>query len=201
MLRVLISNWWLLALRGIFALAFGALAFSVQPSTGSLLIRPIVHAGLVVAFGMLALAAGVSTVVAAMRGAALERSRLLLWDGIAVCIAGLVILISPRLDLTWLARIVAAWAVVIGVLELLLARTLRRHLPEEWSLAVAGASSVIFGAYFFFRHGEEAAEMLRWLGIYAGFSAMIILAFAFRLRALRASVQVLAVHAALPNTK
>jgi uncharacterized membrane protein HdeD (DUF308 family) len=201
MLRVLIHNWWLLALRGIFALAFAALAFSVQPLTGSFLIRPIVHAGLVVIFGLLAVAAGLCTAAAAIRGPALDRSRLLLWDGIVVCIAGLVILISPRLDLTWLARIVAAWAVVVGILELLLARGLQRHLPDEWSLAVAGAGSVVFAAYFFFRGGNEASEMLRWLGVYAGFSAFTTLAFAWRLRGLRVSVHALAASADLPTGK
>jgi uncharacterized membrane protein HdeD (DUF308 family) len=201
MLRALINNWWLLALRAIFALAFGALAFSVQPMAGSFVTRPIVHAGLVVAFGLLALAAGTCTVAAAARGAAVERSRLLLWDGIAVCIAGLVILISPRLDLTWLARIVAGWAVVVGILELLMARGLRRHLPDEWFLAVAGAASIIFGAYFFSRREEEAGEMLRWLGVYVGFSAVTILAFALRLRALRASVHELAGNSELPLPK
>jgi uncharacterized membrane protein HdeD (DUF308 family) len=201
MLRILINNWWLLLLRGIFALAFGVLAFSMQPLAESFLMRPIVHAGLVVTFGLLALAAGVCTAAAALRGATLDRSKLMLWDGIAVCFAGVVILISPRLDLVWLAGIVAGLAVIVGILELLVARGLRRHLPDEWSLALAGAGSVIFGIYFFFEQTADASEMLRWLGIYAGFSAVTILAFAMRLRNLRASVHGLAEHAELPMAK
>lgn len=201
MLRIFIENWWLLALRGIFALAFAVLAFSVRPLAGSFVMRPIVHAGLVAAFGLLAVAAGLCTAAAALRGAAMHRSRLLLADGIVVALAGIVILISPRLDLTWLGRMVAGWALVVGILELLLARSLRRHLPDEWSLAVAGAVSVIFGAYFFFRRGEEAAEMLVWLGFYVAFSAVTILAFAFRLRALRSSVHTLVEHTELPSAK
>jgi uncharacterized membrane protein HdeD (DUF308 family) len=201
MLRVLVNNWWLLALRGIFALAFAALAFPVRPLAGSFLARPIVHAWLVVAFGLLALAAGVCTAAAGLRGAALDRSRLLLWDGIAVGFAGVVILFSPRLDLTWLARLVAGWAVVVGILELLLARTLRRHLPDEWSLAVAGAVSIIFGAYFFFQRLDDAVGMLNWLAFYVGFSAVTILVLAFRLRARRASVHELVEHAQLPSAR
>jgi uncharacterized membrane protein HdeD (DUF308 family) len=201
MLRIFIENWWLLALRGLFALAFAVLALSVRPLAGSFVMRPIVHAGLVAAFGLLAMAAGLCTAAAALRGAALHRSRLLLADGIVVGLAGIVILISPRLDLTWLSRIVAGWALVVGILELLLARSLRRHLPDEWSLAVAGAVSVIFGAYFFFRRGEEAAETLVWLGFYVAFSAVTILAFAFRLRALRSSVHTLVEHTELPSAK
>jgi len=43
--------------------------------------------------------------------------------------------------------------------------------------------------------------MLSWLGVYVEFSAVTILAFAFRLRALRASVHELVEHTELPSAK
>ncbi len=201
MIRVLINNWWLLALRGIFALLFAVFALSMQTVMGTWLLSAIALAGVVVLFGLLALSAGICTVAAAIRGAGRDKSLLLLWDGIAICVAGIVILLAPRLDLIWLVDSIAVWAIIVGIVELLLARTLRRHLPDEWSLAVAGAVSFGFGLFFLVARMTEAISMLRWLGVYAAFSAVTILALAFRLHALRASVHHLAQGAVPPVPK
>jgi uncharacterized membrane protein HdeD (DUF308 family) len=197
MLRVLINNWWLLALRGVFALLFAGMAFSSHTVTGTYLLSAIALAGVVVVFGLLAIAAGVCTIVAAVRGAGGEKWWLLFWDGVAVCILGAVVLLAPKLDLILLARMLAMCAVVIGIVELLLTRTLRRHVPDEWFLAVSGAASVCFGLYLFLFWTQETATMLRWLATYAAFSGLAILGLAFRLRGLRASVHELAEHTKL----
>jgi uncharacterized membrane protein HdeD (DUF308 family) len=197
MMRVLINNWWLLALRGVFALLFAIFAFSLQTAMGTWLLSAIALAGLVVLFGLLAMSAGICTIAASIRGAGHEKSLLLLGDGIAIFIAGAIILLAPRLDLMWLVYGIAVWAIVVAILELLLARTLRRHIPDEWFLALAGAGSFCLGAYFLLvARTTEAISMLRWLGVYAGFSALTILGLAFRLHALRASVHELAKHTA-----
>ena len=91
---------------------------------------------------------------------------------------------------------VAVWAMVAGVLELVMARTLRRHVPDEWSLSLAGLGSLILGAYFLF----ERSIML-WLGVYAAVSALAILALAFRLYGLRSSIHQLVERAELPSPK
>jgi uncharacterized membrane protein HdeD (DUF308 family) len=201
MMRVLINNWWLLVLRGVFAFLFAMFAFSLETVMGTWLLSTIALAGLVVLFGLLALSAGICTIAAALRGASHEKSFLLLWDGIAICIAGAVILLVPRLDLMWLVRGIAIWALVVAILELLLARTLRRHIPDGWFLALAGAASFCLGAYFLVARTTEAIPMLRWLGVYAGFSAVTILGLAFRLHALRASAHALVRHTAPATLK
>jgi len=196
MMRVLINNWWLLALRGVFALLFAILAFSLQTVMGMWLISAIALAGLVVFFGLLALSAGLCTIVAAIRCAGHNKSFLLLWDGIIICVAGAASILAPRLDLIWLVYGIAVWALVAGVLELLQAQKLRRHIPDEWFLALTGAGSLCLGAYLLISRPTEAILMLRWLGIYAGFSAITILGLAFRLHALRAAAHKLATHPA-----
>jgi uncharacterized membrane protein HdeD (DUF308 family) len=195
MLRILINNWWLLALRGVFALLFAALAFSSHTVMGTWLLSAIALAGVVVFFGLLAIAAGVCTIVAGVRGAGEEKWWLLFWDGVAVCIFGAVVLLAPELDLIWLARMLAVCAVGIGIVELLMARTLRRHVPDEWFLAVSGAASFCFGLYLLLLWTQEVTTMLRWLATYAAFSGLAILGLASRLRTLRHSVHELAGHA------
>src|SRR5215831_4726015 len=176
MIRTLVNNWWLLALRGVLALMLSVLLFSLQSLETSVITRSVVHMGVVVIFGLLALAAGGCTIAAAVRRAGKEISYLLLWDGIVVSAAGSIIMFAPRLDLIWLAYIVAAWAIIVGLLEVLAARALRRHIPDEWSLTLAGLGSFVLGAYFFLDRGSEAESMVMWIGVYAGFSTLAILA-------------------------
>jgi uncharacterized membrane protein HdeD (DUF308 family) len=192
MIRILIKNWWLLALRGVFALLFATFAFSLRAMIDTWVLGAMARAGVVVVFGLLAFAAGLSTIAAAIRGAGAEKSHLLLWDGIAICSGGAVILLAPRLDLTWLVYGIAVLAIGVGILEILLARTLRRHIPDEWAMALAGAGSFCFGVYFLLAPMTETFSMLRWLGIYAGFSGIAILALALRLHSLLTSVHELA---------
>jgi len=193
MIRVLINNWWLLALRGVLALAFALLALSLQSALRDWLLGAMAMAGLVVLFGVLAFAAGACTIAAAVRGAERhERWLPLLLDGIAVCLGGAFILAAPRFDLAWLARMVAAWAIVSGILELAVARRLRRHVQDEWFVALGGVASLCFGVYLFAFWNGEVSALLRWLTAYAAFNAAVILALAFRLRSLRGSVHALA---------
>src|SRR5260370_35952982 len=167
MMRVLINNWWLLALRGVFALLFAAFAFSVQTVTGTWLLSAIALSGVVVLFGLLGVSAGNCTIAAAIRGAGHEKSLLLLWDGIAICIAGAVILLAPRLDLVWLVRGIAAWAIVVGIVELLLARTVRRHIPDERPLTLARAGSFLLCAYFLLARTTGSLSLLQSHAVYA----------------------------------
>ncbi|HEY6305690.1 MAG TPA: hypothetical protein VI488_04430 [Candidatus Angelobacter sp.] len=91
MIRVLINNWWLLALRGVFALLFAMFAFSLRTMIDTWALGAVARAGLVMIFGLLAFAAGICTIAAAICGAGTEKSHLLLWDGIAICVAAAVI--------------------------------------------------------------------------------------------------------------
>jgi uncharacterized membrane protein HdeD (DUF308 family) len=86
-------------------------------------------------------------------------------------------------------------AMAIGVLELSAARTLRRHVPDEWFLGLAGLASAGFAVAFLWINPEEAGRNVIWLGVYSGFSAICMLGLALRLRNLRASIHRMAEHA------
>ena len=197
MMRILINNWWLLALRGVFALTFAALAFSLRALLNTYLMNAIAAAVLVVIFGLLVLAVGLCTAAAGARGAAEgEKSWWLLAEGVALSSAGVLIMVDPQLTLGTLAHIVAACAAVIGICELFLAHTVRRHIPDEWILALSGVVSMFFVSYLIFRWTHEPIAIGKWIGIYAGFMGVATLGLAFRLRALRDSIHKLAASTA-----
>jgi uncharacterized membrane protein HdeD (DUF308 family) len=185
-LRTLINNWWLVALRGIFALLFGAVVFFMKGVAHGFILEPMAFAGIVLLFGFLAVGAGMFTIVAALRS---EKKNLRSWwlaaDGLAASSLGVAVIVLPDLNVVTLAYMMAAWALVIGALEIVAAVHVRRHLPDEWMLALGAARSLAFGLYLLIRRPDEVQSLLLWMGWYAILSAVSMLGLAFRLRRLR----------------
>jgi uncharacterized membrane protein HdeD (DUF308 family) len=186
MLRALLHNWWLLALRGCFALLFALAAFTVAGAHSLWLFNSINFALLTILFGLFAFISGVFTLLAAFRCFRLERGCvLLLLDGIATCLVGVFVMVLPKLTLLHLVQLIAVWAIVVAGCELGIAARLWHHLPEERFIAFGAAGSMLFG-YFMLSEGVETIEgALLWLGSYALFSGSMMLLFSIRLRALR----------------
>ncbi len=183
MLRIMINNWWLFACRAAFALLFAAYIWFVAGAKLPPMLRAFAQASTVELFGLLAFGAGVFTLVAALRGSSRGHDRgLLLLDGLGACAAGVVVVIVPSLLLAGLVWIIAFWALLIGVCEILMAQKIRRHLHDEWFLAAAGCGSVIFGSVLLPGWVKDDRILLVWLGGYALFSAIAMAGLAYRLR-------------------
>jgi uncharacterized membrane protein HdeD (DUF308 family) len=193
MIRMLIKNWWLLFLRGIFAIAFAIFIFVFLPFVPAPLLRQLAFAGLAVIFAFFAFASGVMTMIAAVRGAGQGGSSwLMLAEGIAVTAGGLIILLSPGLTLLLLIQIIGLTVLALGMLELLAGIHLRRHLTDEWLLITGGVTSIVFAACLLLTHVETVQATLTWIAIYAFASGLALLGLALRLRSLRNSIHALA---------
>src|SRR5919198_3297421 len=127
----LIRHWWAFALRGLAAIVFGVMAFIWPGPT---------LAALVLLWGAYALVDGVLAVIAAMRTGQDHRWGLLL-EGLAGIGAGIVTFAWPGLTALVLLFIIAAWALVTGVFELVAAVRLRRVIQNEWLLVLGGIAS------------------------------------------------------------
>jgi uncharacterized membrane protein HdeD (DUF308 family) len=172
-------HWWTLALRGVLAILFGILTFAVPGIT---------LAVIVILFGAYALVDGVVAIISAIRAAhGHGRWGAFLIEGIVGIIAGLVALSMPILTLAVLVYLVAAWAIVTGVLEIAAAFRLRRHVTGEWVLVLAGIASVIFGVLIFLAPVAGAVVIAWWLGAYAFVFGILLLVLAFRLQSLHAA--------------
>jgi len=186
MIRILIRNWWLLALRGGFALFFGLIAFSLRSEIQALVLRAIALTSLVVVFALLAFISGAFTIAAALWGATrLSHWWWLLLDGLFACAAAILVLVLPNLTLIELTHIIAVWALVMSAVELGAAAKLRRHITDERFLAAAAAGSFVFGMYLTFHGAADVRGALLWLGFYSLFSGIMMMALALRLRSLR----------------
>jgi len=174
MMEVLARNWWALALRGLFAILFGLLAFAWPGLT---------LAALVILFGAYALVDGVFALLAAVRAAeAHERWWLFVLEGLAGIAAGLLTFMWPGITALALLYLIAWWAVITGIFEIAAAIRLRKEISGEWALGLGGAASVIFGLVLLFRPGVGALAVIWLIGTYAFVFGVLLLMLGFRLR-------------------
>lgn len=190
MLRALIHNWWLLALRGALALLFALFVFGAHAGGFSSLLRAMAATSVVLLFGVFAFVAGLVTIAASIRGWEPGHSErwVLLFAGLVTCVAGLLSLTLPDLSFFGFTRVLAAWAILSGVGELWVAIRLRRHIADEWFLSLASVAAIAFGAYLLLGLARSQDALMAWIGSYATFSAMAMFALAFRLHKLAAEV-------------
>ncbi len=191
MVQTLIKNWWLLALCGVLDAIMSVIYFIMQETDGPLTFHS--WSGTVVFLGELALAAGACTIAAGIWRSAKGKCWLLVLNGLALGAFGLIHFFTRfRIGFLTFALLIILMAMSIGILEFVIARTLRRqrHVADGWFLALAGVASVGFALAFFalgFRwikiEPGSHADLL-WLGSYFGFSAICMLGLALRLHSL-----------------
>ena len=115
-------------------------------------------------------------------GQAHERWGTLLFEGIAGIGAAVATWFWPHITVLVLIWVIAAWALVTGIFEIVAAIRLRKHITGEWLLALAGIVSVIFGVILI---GEPAAGVLAiavTVSVYALLFGIVMIALGLRLR-------------------
>jgi uncharacterized membrane protein HdeD (DUF308 family) len=169
------GHWWALALRGALAILFGLAA----------LLRPgIALEALILLFGAYALVDGVFSIVGVFGGTRSGTPRwLLLIEGVASIVAGLIAFILPGLTAILLLYLIAFWAIVKGISEMAMAIRLRKEITGEWALIVGGAFSVLFGVILAVVGPVVGLISLLWLiGFYAIVFGILMLITAFSVR-------------------
>ncbi len=169
------SYWWLLILRAVVAILFGILAI-ISPSFALLF--------LVYLFAAYVLIDGIfSVIVALQERTAYSRWWILLLGGIAGIILGLVTFIWPGVTSLVLFYLVAAWAVVTGIFEVIAAFSVRAA-GVEWLLVLGGVLSVIIGIIFFLHPVASILTIVWLLGVFALVYGLILIVRAIQFRSL-----------------
>jgi uncharacterized membrane protein HdeD (DUF308 family) len=175
MVTVLARGWWAIALRGLLAVIFGVAAFAWPGMT----LRVLVFL-----FGAYALVDGAFAVAAALVGRKLDRPWwTLLLEGLIGIGAGMLIVVWPGITELVLLYLIAAWAVVTGAFAVMAAIRLRAEIRGEWVLALSGAVTVVFGLALIIWPGAGALAVIWLIGAYELLFGTLLLALAFRLRA------------------
>jgi uncharacterized membrane protein HdeD (DUF308 family) len=182
-LVALTRNWWAIALRGAAAIVFGLLTFVVPGIT---------LAVLVLLFGSYAIVDGILNLVAVARGRAGDRDQprwALVVEGVVSIAAGIATFAWPGLTALALVYVIAAWAIVTGMLAIVAAVWLRRQIAHEWWLGLSGALSVVFGVLLMVAPAAGALALVFWIGAYAIVFGALLIGLAFRLRAARSRIE------------
>lgn len=172
-LHSLAKNWWLLLLRGLVSIAFGVLAIAWPGIT---------ILSLIILYGAFALVDGLFAVFAAIFGGGVASRWWLAVVGIVGVLAGLVAFAWPGLTAVALLMLIAAWAIVSGIFEIVGAIRLRKEIDNEWMLILHGVISVLFGVFVWLQPGEGALAIIWVIGAYAIIAGIILSVLAFRLR-------------------
>ena len=171
MLHTLTANWWALAIRGLVAVLFGLL---------TLFLPGITLVTLVLLFGAYALVDGVFNVIAFFRVASHQWA--LLIEGVVGIVAGVITFAMPAITAIALLYLIAFWAILTGIFEIVAGIRLRKTIANEWLLLVMGVLSLLFGLLILFAPGTGALAIVLWIGAYALVFGVFLLALAFRLR-------------------
>ena len=168
----LAQNWWTLVLRGVAAIIFGILAYIWPGMTFTVL---------VLFFGAYALWDGVFALIGAFRTGG-ERRWMLILEGIVGIVAGIVTFIWPGAASLAILTIIAAWAIVTGIFEIIAAIRLRAEIEGEWHMLLSGLLSVLFGIALAIWPVAGLVAVTWMIGAYAIIFGILLISLGVRLR-------------------
>ena len=174
MISELARNWWAVALRGALAILFGVLAFVMPGLTLQVL---------AILFAAYTFVDGLFTVVAAVRARGeVARWWALLLEGVAGIALAVLILVFPPAAVLLLVYMVAAWALITGLLEIVAAIRLRQQIEGEWRLLLSGALSIVLAVLIVLWPLGGVLAVAWMIGSYAILFGVVLLALAWRLK-------------------
>jgi uncharacterized membrane protein HdeD (DUF308 family) len=174
-LKTIATHWWVILLRGIVAVLFGAFAFTFPVSTA---------AAVVIIFGAYALVDGVLTIVAALRFAHPDSGRWwwLLLEGLVGIAVGVLTFFWPGITALALGYLVVIWAIATGILEIGAAVRMRADVPGEILFFVTGLLSIALGVILALQPFTGLIAAVYLMGFYALLAGFLMIALSFRLR-------------------
>jgi uncharacterized membrane protein HdeD (DUF308 family) len=166
----LAKKWWVLLLRGVLLIILGILTFA-SPGTW------------IVFVGSFMLVDGMALLISGFGDQPPGQSRWpLVIAGILGLIAGVLVLWNPEVAGLTLTFIIAAWAIVVGILEIISGIALRNEIDSEWWLIITGILAIIFGILVF-QNVLAGFLTIAWIfGIFAIVAGILSIALSFTVR-------------------
>ena len=152
------EHWWVLALRGLFALAFAYLALAWPGIT---------LAAFVLFFGVFVFIDGCLALVTAMSRARKGHRAVLIIHGIVGIAVGLTVFLLPKVTAFVMLFLIAAWALTIGIFEILLSFKLSAGTSGKSLIALKGLLSFALGALLLLRPLVGVVILVWFVGFYA----------------------------------
>jgi len=179
-MQQLISNFRTMFLfRGIAAVLFGVIAL-VWPK--------LTLAALVLVFGIFAVISGITAIVAALRSREEHYWGVLLFEGILGVLAGAVALVWPGITALAFLFLIAAWAILTGVLELVAPLSFPMSFGRGLLFVLSGIVSIVFGVLIAAQPAAGLLAVVWMIGTYAIIVGVMFVVVYFEARSLASSL-------------
>ncbi len=174
MVDLLSRNWGWIVLRGVLAILFGIVVLLTTTTAPGML---------VLYFGIFAVVDGISMIISA----AADRRAAPIWPelvfgGLFGIAAGVAAFVWPGLTGAVLVALIAAWAIVLGVMEIIAAIRLRKVIPNEVMLVLSGVAWLAVGVLIAVMPHAGALAIGLTIGIVAITVGVLLMVLGFRLR-------------------
>jgi uncharacterized membrane protein HdeD (DUF308 family) len=181
----LARGWWTFVLRGVLAIIFGIMAFGWPGPTVVVLVW---------LFAAWAIVDGASSLLGAFRS---KQSGSRWWqvlEGLAGIVAGVIAFLWLGLAAVALVLLIAAWAIVTGIFEIVAAVRLRREISNELWLAIGGVISILFGIVLVLNPGAGLLSLAWLIGLLVIVFGVSMVLLGWRLRGVNEMAKVDAAH-------
>lgn len=167
-------NWWIVGLRGLFAILLGIAAF-VSPG--------VTLEALIYVFGAYTIIDGIFTIIAAGFSVSKAGNRIwMLFEGVLSVIAGIIAFVFPGITALAMLYLIAAYAFITGILEI--ATAFQPGNPtagSSWLMALSGVLSITFGLLLVILPGSGLLSLIWLIGFYAFLFGFMLLGLAYQL--------------------
>lgn len=149
----------LVIIRGILAILFGILA---------LFYPEITLYALALAFGAFTLIGGTFLVIISLQNRRFTRLwSYWLFEGIVDLVIGLLVLLNPGISVSFFLVIMGLWAILGGIILVLLFNRLRRQTSKRHGILVVGIFSILFGIVLLLNPFRSAMVLAMIIGFFA----------------------------------
>src|SRR5262249_4613140 len=108
-----------------------------------------------------------------------------MFEGFVGIAIGVLTFVWPRLTAMGLLFLIAFWAIVTGVFEIITAIRLRHEIRGEWMMVLIGILSIAFGFLLLARPLAGALSLVFVIGAFVFAMGALMIALAVKLRSMR----------------
>jgi uncharacterized membrane protein HdeD (DUF308 family) len=170
------QRWWTLVIRGLLVIAFGILTVAEPPTAVMVL---------VFIFGVYAIADGLTTLSAVLSPLAPEKGGwLYALGGLVSIAAGIIALVWPGITAMALFFVIAWWAIILGITEIISAIAYSKVMENEWAVILSGMLWIAFGVILLVWPGPGVVAVLALIATFAIIRGVMFIVAGARLRKL-----------------
>ncbi len=170
------KNWWLLTLKGLFAIIFGIFALFVPNVTLTVLMEY---------FGILVLLSGLFLIIGSFTHMKSNRHwTSWLFEGILDIIVGAVIMLYPTLTIDLFIILMGIWAITVGFTQLFNTFNAHKAGRAKWLMLLNALVVIVFGLVLFINPTESQMALTYLVGAFSLVFGLLITIYSFQLQKL-----------------